>query len=211
MKRFIAILSLAGIAFLLFASFNRAAAAYLTASLPGSSVLLPISPIQQRTSTSCGEAVIVMAHNYAHPDSLLDEASVIQYAAAQSYYTADLEPFTSPANMVRIVQHYGNDYSTGNVINSDQRLALLLMNLENGNPVILDVLTYFNDPSTSAHFVLVTGIALGPGDAITVFYNDPFTGRAEASPWAGDGGLWNAWQNNGDPGGAGWFLVIPRP
>lgn len=211
MKRLLAILGLSAASVMLFAGFNRATAAYLSATLPDSSVLLPIQPIHQLQGTSCGEAAIVMAHNYAHPESPLDEVSVIQYAASQGYYTADRAPFTSPANMVRIVQHYGDEYTTGNVLSADQGLSLLLMNLEKGNPVILDVLTYFNDPATSAHFVLVTGIAVGPGDAITVFYNDPLTGRAEASPWAGDDGLWNAWQNNGDPGGAGWFLIIPHP
>jgi hypothetical protein len=152
-----------------------------------------------------------MAHNYAHPDSPLDEASVIKYAALQGYYTWDREPYTSPADMVRIAAQYNNNYISGNVFSADQGLALLLMNLEQGTPVILDVLTFFNDPSTDAHFVLVTGVAVGPEDAITVFYNDPFTGRSEASPWAGDDGLWNAWQNNGDPGGAGWYLILPRP
>ncbi len=33
----------------------------------------------------------------------------------------------------------------------------------------------------------------------------------ESAPWSGHAGVWNAWQNNGDPGGAGWWLVIPAP
>jgi peptidase C39-like protein len=209
MKRLMTISAMAGLAYVLFAGINHAAAAYLTGALPDdSSVLLPVPPAQQLRSTSCGEAAIVMAHNYAQPESPLDEASVIEYAESAGYYTPELAPFTSPADMVRIVQNYGDGYSTGDVIQQDQGLALLLLNLEGGNPVIVDVLTHFNDPSASAHFVLVTGISLGPGDSVTVFYNDPLTGRGEASPWEGDDGLWHAWQHNGDPGGAGWFLVI---
>jgi len=210
MKKLLAIASLAGLAYLVFAGISHVAAQYLVGAMPDDAVVLPVAPIQQGRVTSCGEAAIVMAHNYAHPDSPLDEASVIEYAISQGYYTPELKPFTSPANMVRIVQGYGDNYSTGEVINADQGLVLLLLNLESGNPVIIDVRTRFNDPAAAAHFVVVVGISVGPGNSITVLYNDPFTGRGEASPWEGEDGLWNAWQHNDDPGGAGWWLVIPR-
>lgn len=38
-------------------------AAYLTVSLQGISINLPVNPIKQSKATSCGEAVIAMAYN----------------------------------------------------------------------------------------------------------------------------------------------------
>jgi hypothetical protein len=40
---------------------------------------------------------------------------------------------------------------------------------------------------------------------------DRLTGTKESADWAGREGVWNAWQNNGDPGGSGWWLVIAPP
>ncbi len=172
---------------------------------------LPVDAIQQSRGTSCGEAVIAMAYNYAYPQTRITEQEVIDYAAAQGFYTEDLTPFTSPANMAKIARYYADNISTGNVINSNQGLMLLIQKLENGEPVIIDVLSEFNDPQSEAHFVLVTGISVdtGRGNAIVISYNDPLSGTNESGDWTGEEGIWHAWQNNGDPGGSGWWLVIP--
>jgi hypothetical protein len=185
---------------------------YLAASLQGGSLNLPVPPIVQSRSTSCGEAAVVMAYNYAHPQTPLDEQAVIEYAAAQGYFTEDFEPFTSPAHMVKIAGYFADDYSTGTVIDSGQGLVVLLQELQNGYPVIIDVRTRLDDPRSAAHFVLVTGISADPnhGNAIMIHYNDPLTGTSESAAWAGRQGIWNAWQHNGDPGGSGWWLVISR-
>ena len=45
---------------------------------------------------------------------------------------------------------------------------------------------------------------------VVIYYNDPLTAHNESAPWSDAGGIWNAWQNNGDPDGAGWWLVISR-
>jgi hypothetical protein len=37
------------------------------------------------------------------------------------------------------------------------------------------------------------------------------TGTNRWGYWLGGEGVWNAWQNNGDPGGAGWWMMIPSP
>jgi hypothetical protein len=175
-----------------------------------SPILLQVPPLAQSQATSCGEAVIVMAHNYAHPDTPISEAEVIAYATENGYFTEEIEPFTSPANMRNIARHYVDDHDSGNVLSESQGLALLIRNLQKGDPVIIDVLTYFDDPTSSAHFVLVTGIARDVNDPtlITVYYNNPLTGLSESAPWHGDTGLWHAWQNNPDPGGEGWWMVL---
>jgi hypothetical protein len=173
-------------------------------------IILPVPPIAQSQATSCGEAVIVMAYNYAHPETPLSEAEVIAYATANGYFTEELEPFTSPANMIKITKNYTGDYSSGHVTNASQGLALLIRELRSGDPVIIDILTRLDDPTSGAHFVVVTGIARDLNDPtiITVYYNNPLTGLNEAAPWDGETGIWHAWQNNPDPGGEGWWLVL---
>jgi hypothetical protein len=182
----------------------------LAVSLEDTPVVLDIPAIAQSQATSCGEAVIVMAYNFAYPQTPIHESEVIQYASEKGYFTDLEEPFTSPANMVKIARHYTSRYESDVALNSDLGLALLLTNLKNGNPVIIDVLTYLDDPTSSAHFILVTGISMSPEDPdlILVHYNNPLTGQSESAPWGGETGIWNAWQNNSDPGGPGWWLVI---
>ena len=172
-----------------------------------------VDVLRQSMGTSCGEAVIAMVYNYAYPQTPINEQSVIEYAAGHGYYTEDFPPFTSPANMVKIAQHYAEDISTGRVSNSGQGLALLMRKLRGGEPVIIDVFSNLNDPESEAHFVVVTGISVDPnkGNAIIIHYNDPLTGTKESADWDGDQGVWNAWQNNKDPGGSGWWLVVPPP
>ena len=82
-----------------------------------------------------------------------------------------------------------------------------------GEPVIIDVLARLYDPDSGAHFILVTGVSADPkrGNAIMIHYNDPLSGKAWISRWDGGEGIWHAWKNNGDPGGSGWWLVIPPP
>jgi len=174
---------------------------------------LQVDVLRQSMGTSCGEAVIAMVYNYAYPQTPINEQSVIEYAAGHGYYTEDFPPFTSPANMVKIAQHYAEDISTGRVSNSGQGLALLMRKLRGGEPVIIDVFSNLNDPESEAHFVVVTGISVDPnkGNAIIIHYNDPLTGTKESADWDGDQGVWNAWQNNKDPGGSGWWLVVPPP
>jgi hypothetical protein len=182
----------------------------LAESMQGESVMLQIPPLAQMQATSCGEAVIVMTYNYAHPESPLNEADVIAYAAEKGYFTEASEPFTSPANMVKIARNYTNDYSSGKVFSSDQGLALLIRRLKNGEPVIIDVQTNLNDPTSGAHFVVVTGLIVDPNDPdlVTIHYNNPQTGVNESALWAGETGIWRSWQNNPDPGGSGWWMVI---
>jgi len=174
---------------------------------------LQVDVLRQSMGTSCGEAVIAMVYNYAYPQTPINEQSVIEYAAGHGYYTEDFPPFTSPANMVKIAQHYAEDISTGRVSNSGQGLALLMRKLRGGEAVIIDVFSNLNDPESEAHFVVVTGISVDPnkGNAIIIHYNDPLTGTKESADWDGDQGVWNAWQNNMDPGGSGWWLVVPPP
>jgi hypothetical protein len=183
---------------------------HLAQSLQDQPIILQVPPLAQSQGTSCGEAVIVMAYNYAHPQSPLAEAQVIAFATENGYFTEDTEPFTSPANMVNITRHYTSDYSSGTVLTADQGLALLIRKLQIGEPVIIDVLTYLDDPASDAHFVLVTGVSVDPNDAsaVTIYYNNPLTGKNESAPWNGEAGIWHAWQNNPDPGGSGWWLVL---
>jgi hypothetical protein len=112
--------------------------------------------------------------------------------------------------MVKIARHYADKVSTGTVLTSNQGLLLLIQRLGAGEPVVIDVLSNFSDPDSEAHFILVTGIStdLSRENAIVIHYDDPLTGTKESDDWPGKEGVWNAWQNNGDPGGPGWWMVI---
>lgn len=171
---------------------------------------LDVPPIQQSRTTSCGEAAIAMAYDYAYPDAAITEEPVIEYAKAEGLYTPQFFPFTSPARMVMIAQNFAGQVETGNVKSSSEGLTLLTQELQIGQPVIIDVTTYLGDLNSGAHFVLVTGLSIDPfsGNA-TISYNNPLTGELESADWAGSDGVWNAWESNGDPGGSGWWLVIP--
>jgi hypothetical protein len=154
-----------------------------------------------------------MAYNYQYPQTPLNEADVIQYAIQKGYYTPGAAPFASPANMLNIVQRYTKDYVSGNVSTSAEGFELLTQKLQQGQPVIIDVTTHLDRPGSAAHFVLVTGLVSNPNNPqdVTVYYNNPQTGLNESALYDGNTGVWNAWQNNNDPGGAGWWLAISPP
>ena len=205
------LISFIGIGALALAGFRQMMGQNSISRLQREPLNLEVPVIKQLTGTSCGEAVIVMAYNYVHPQTPLNEQEVIDYATAHGYFTPGAPPFTSPANMVKIAEYYVEDVSTGTVKNSSEGLSLLIRSLRASEPVIIDVLSDFSDPTSEAHFILVTGISVDParGNAIVIHYNDPLTGTQETDAWAGSEGVWNAWQNNGDPGGPGWWMVIP--
>ena len=204
------IIGLALLTAIVLAAFNQRLQQSSLARLRQEPLNLQVDAILQSRSTSCGEAVIVMAHRYAHPEAPLGEQDVIEYAAAQGYFTEGIAPFTSPANMVKIARHYVSRVTTGTVMTSNQGLLLLIERLRAGEPVIIDVLSDFTDAESEAHFILITGISTDPNreNAIVVQYNDPLTGTKETADWSGNEGVWHAWQNNGDPGGPGWWMVI---
>ena len=174
---------------------------------------LPVNTILQSEYTSCGEAAIVAAYNYAYPETQINEQDVIEYALAQKYYAERRPPFTSPENMVMIAEHYADTISTGAVDDADTALALLTQKLTGGDPVIIDVLARLYDPNSGAHFVVVTGLEIDSKNpnATKIFFNDSLTGTNRWGYWLGGEGVWNAWQNNGDPGGRGWWMVISSP
>lgn len=200
---------LIGIGALLFVGFSPFTGQEPASKLRQGPLFLDVPVIRQSLSTSCGEAVLVIAYNYANPKSPLQEQQAIDYATAQDYFTPGTPPFTSPQNMVKIAQHYAADVSTGRVQSSEQGLDLLYQKLEAGTPVIIDVLTILTDPNSEAHFIVVTGLSRDGKGEVVVYYNDPFTGIQDSALWSAPAGIWNAWQNNGDPGGPGWWLAIP--
>jgi hypothetical protein len=173
-------------------------------------VVLDVTPIQQSRPTSCGEAAIAMAANYANPAQALSEASIIGYAESSGLYKPRKAPFTSPAHMVSIAQHFWGNVGAGNVASQGEGLVLLQQRLDSGQPVIIDITTLLYDPASGAHFVVVTGFSTDPRSGDTsITFNNPLLGEQQAADWAGAEGIWNAWQNNGDPGGSGWWMVIP--
>ena len=193
--------------------FTEAFGQYSLSQLQNEPVYLPVPVLKQSRGTSCGEAVIAMTYNYAYPATPITEQQVIEYATTIGYFTEDLPPFTSPANMVKIAGYYSDRVSTGTVYSSSQGLTLLRQRLRDGDPVIIDVLSNFSDPQSEAHFVVVTGISADPNrnNALIIHYNDPLTGTAESADWDGSQGVWNAWWTNSDPGGPGWWMVISPP
>lgn len=206
----VVILAMASMGALLYSGFTPISEASLVQQLGQQALMLPVKPLQQMQVTSCGEAAITMAYTYAYPQEPLQEAEVLAYATDMGYFTADRPPFTSPANMVKIAKHYTDEISTGRVFTQDQALKLLVQKLQKDEPVIIDVRTRLDDPTAGAHFVVVTGISIDSAttNTILIHYNDPLTGRSESASWAGEDGIWNAWQNNDDPGGSGWWMTI---
>jgi hypothetical protein len=174
---------------------------------------LLVDVVVQSKLTSCGEAAIVMTYNYAHPETRLNERSVIEYAVEQGYYTERKFPYTSPENMVKIAQHYADTVSTGTVDDADEALTLLIDKLTGSNPVIIDIRTLLYDPNSGAHFVVVTGLEIDPDNPHTtkIYYNDPLLNKNRSSYWHGSEGIWDAWKNNRDPGGSGWWMMIYSP
>ena len=204
------LLGLIGISSPVYSVIARADEDSLGERLRQEPLLLEVPPLKQGMVTSCGEAAIVMAYNYTHPDAPLAEKTVSAYAEAQGYFTPDKNPFTSPENMVKIARHYDGGISNGRVLTSNQGLALLDRRLQADTPVIIDVRTRLEDPQAAAHFVVVTGLSVMEAgqEGVIIHYNDPQTGAQETAPWEGEAGIWEAWQNNGDPGGSGWWMVI---
>lgn len=195
-----------------FGQFFISASARVLSS-EGEFIQLSITPLRQLRVTSCGPAVLAMAYRYAYPMENVSERSILAYAEKQGWYTETKYPYTSPANMLKIIRRYAKNLSTGQAASPQDGLDLLFRELRRGNPVIIDALVRLDDRQSGAHFVLVTGISVAPGNkyAVTVTYIDPLTGASKSAPYYGEDGLWNAWRRNGDPGGAGWWLVIPRP
>jgi hypothetical protein len=204
------LLALLSLAVLIFTGFTQVTARNTMSRLQTEPILLDVPTVKQASGTSCGEAVIAMTYNYAYPEDAITEAEVTDHAIVNGYYTPESFPYTSPANMVKIVKHYVRDVEYGTVRTQSQGLALLIRKLGRAEPVTIDVLSDFNDPNSEAHFIVVTGISIDSqrGNAIVIHYNDPLTGTKKSSDWSGSEGVWNAWQKNGDPGGAGWWLVI---
>ncbi|PWH17429.1 MAG: hypothetical protein DDG60_02245 [Anaerolineae bacterium] len=180
---------------------------------PGESIQLSVQPLRQSKITSCGPAVLAMAYQYAYPSAGISEHEILAYAERQGWYTETKYPYTSPANMLNIVRHYTENFLSGQVHSSQQGLELLARELRRGNPIIIDALVRLEDRASGAHFVLVTGLSVAPDNrfAVTLTYLDPLIGEEKRAPYYGEAGLWNAWYRNGDPGGAGWWMVIPVP
>jgi hypothetical protein len=181
-------------------------------SLPASDVpqvQLDVAPVRQSERYSCGEAAITIVYNHARPDNPMTEATVLDYARMHELYTPHAAPFTSPADMVSIAQAFAGPIRSGHVSTADDGLALLAAYLQAGQPVIIDVTTRLDRLESGAHFVVVTGLGTDPWTGRTrVTYINPLNAAPENAAWDGDAGIWNAWQNNGDPGGSGWWLVI---
>lgn len=209
-RKILSFLCVGGLALI---GFTEAFGQYSLSQLQNEPVYLAVPILKQSRGTSCGEAVIAMTYNYTYPATPITEQQVIEYATASGYFTEDLPPFTSPANMVKIAGYYSDRVSTGTVYSPSQGLALLRERLRDGDPVIIDVLSNFSDPQSEAHFVVVTGISVDPNrnNALIIHYNDSLTGTAESADWDGSQGVWNAWWTNSDPGGPGWWMVISQP
>lgn len=209
-----AILSLLCIGALLSTGFSSITDGYWGAKLRMYGAMnLPVKVVLQSKYTSCGEAAIAMAYNYAYPETRIDEDEVIEYAADHGYYTERKFPYTSPENMARIAERYTDTVRTGHVEDPDQALDFLIETLTGGDPVIIDIRTLLYDPNSVAHFVVVTGLEFDPEkpNATKIYYNDPLLKKNRSSDWLGREGIWNAWKTNGDPGGAGWWMMIYSP
>jgi hypothetical protein len=150
------VIRLVGIGALALAVFSQMLQQSSIARLQQEPLDIQVDAVQQSKSTSCGEAVIVMAYNRAHAQAPIHESEVIEYATAQGYFTEEVPPFTSPTNMVKIARHYANKISTGTMLSSNQGLLLLIQRLRAGEPVIIDVLSNFSDPGGPGWWMVIS-------------------------------------------------------
>ena len=77
------IISLIGMGALVLAGFRQMIGQYSISRLQQEPLNLQVPVLKQSSGTSCGEAVIAMAYNYAHLQTPIAEQEVIEYAAAQ--------------------------------------------------------------------------------------------------------------------------------
>src|SRR5262245_35236976 len=90
------ILAVVRIGTLLYSAFAPVSEQNLIRQLARGSLMLAVKPIRQIQVTSCGEAAITMAYNYANSANPIQESDVIVYATKMDYFEADRPPFTSP-------------------------------------------------------------------------------------------------------------------
>lgn len=177
--------------------------------------LYNVPVISQSLGTSCGEAAFAMAYNYAYPDNPISEWDVIQVAVTHGWYKLNdpARVFTSPVHLQDIGNFFaGINVTAGNVSRFDPVSAeqLLIEQLLQGHPVIVDVNAIMGDTGSSSHFVVVTGIDL---QKELVYYNDPYGYNPSGARQAGRrisawNIFWNSWAGNSDPNGAGWYMTL---
>lgn len=163
--------------------------------------------------TSCGPTSLAMALNYLERGPTAQE--IIEYAVSHSgqdgaplYEPHDPDRiFTSPHHLYEMAAFYGRPQA-GWIADERGAEGKLRVLLNQDLPVIVDVtVSLSRSGSTSAHFVLVTGI----GTDNTVTIHDPYVeGQgAQVRTVSWDEFYW-AWQNNSDGniGGHGWWMVV---
>src|SRR5918996_5476894 len=111
-RRILILLCIGGLAIV---GFTQVYGQYSISQLQQEPFNLQVPIWRQFNSSSCGEAVIAMTYNYAYPDTPITEGEVIDFAAANGYYTPGVAPYTSPENMVKIADYYADNISTGTV------------------------------------------------------------------------------------------------
>src|ERR1044071_9052890 len=89
------IIGLSSLVVLLLAGFTGVFGWISVAQLQNEPVNLDVPVVKQAWGTSCGEAVIAMTYNFAHPEIPITEGEVIEYATANGYYTPEKSPYTS--------------------------------------------------------------------------------------------------------------------
>jgi hypothetical protein len=100
---------------------------------------------------------------------------------------------------------------SGNVDINDKEAAkqFLISELQNGNPVVIDVSVYLGTPKTGdAHFIVITGYDPRTGEFI---YNDPYGQGVKAKKGSETfDNIWLSWVGNSDGNylGHGWYMVI---
>lgn len=166
--------------------------------------------------TSCGPTSLAMALNYrgagTTPRAIIDYATTHNGQDGKPLYLPHdpAKVFTSPQHLYEIAQRYAEPVQ-GWETDSARAQATLRALLADGLPVIVDVtVPLVRGGSSSAHFVVVTGINADN----TVHVNDPYGeargGQRRVVAW--EDFFW-AWQNNGDGhvGGHGWWMVSESP
>lgn len=161
-------------------------------------------------ANACGPASALMVLNYyglgISMDTVIRDLQALPSSGAFDPGCYVNTVCTSPEALTMLFYNYGLLADS----HEDWTLPEIFAVVSRGFPIIADILW---DPSTSSlgHFVVIYGVDLAQE---TIFYHDPYRGRALTSSWDEFAILWEGRVDVGDPlkpdGHQFWGLVV-RP
>lgn len=158
---------------------------------------------------ACGPTALYMVLNYLNGENYSEDSfnAFVKESIDEGYYLPEDEEnkeYTSPGDLDSLAGFMNNgNYRSQNIQDMLHGINTLRCQLIEGHPVIVDVTQPIGQSgeNSKAHFVLVTGIK-SDGIQITIYYNNPFTGKNEDTDYDT---FYISWYGNIDTGGSGYI------